>query len=57
MIDLLLVLILLALLLPMLGVWVVAGTLGLIIKIVFVLIIVSMLLNFLAARSGRGGWW
>lgn len=50
MIDLILVILLLVLIAPMAGLYVVAGTLALIIKIVFVIILVGLVSNVLLSR-------
>lgn len=57
MINIVLVLLLLALLLPMFGVYVVAGTVGLLLKILFVVLLIGLILNLLPASGTRGRWW
>lgn len=57
MINIILVMLLLALLLPMFGVYVVAGTVGLLLKILFVVILIGLILNLLPASGTRGRWW
>lgn len=54
MINLLLVILIIALLAPALGLYVVAGTLGLILKILLVIIIVGLLVNVL---GGNRNFW
>lgn len=57
MINIILVILLLALLLPMFGVYVVAGTVGLLLKILFVVLLIGLILNLLPASGTRGRWW
>lgn len=57
MINIVLVLLLLALLLPMFGVYVVAGTVGLLLKILFVVLLVGLIVNLLPVSGSRGRWW
>ncbi len=57
MINIILVMLLLALLLPMFGVYVVAGTVGLLLKILFVVLLIGLILNLLPASGTRGRWW
>lgn len=54
MINLLMVILIIALLAPALGLYVVAGTLGLILKIVLVVIIVGLIVNLL--QGNRNFW-
>lgn len=57
MINIILVMLLLALLLPMFGVYVVAGTVGLLLKILFIVLLIGLILNLLPASGTRGRWW
>lgn len=59
MINILLVILILALLAPALGLYVVAGTVGLIIKILLIVFVISLVLNLVNGYGPNGGnrWW
>lgn len=57
MINLLLVILIIALLAPALGLYVVAGTLGLILKVLLVVIIVGLVLNLVNGYGPGNRWW
>lgn len=57
MINILLLILILFLLLPAFGVYVVAGTVGLILKIILVVLLVGLIVNLLPVAGGRGRWW
>lgn len=57
MINVILLLLVIFLLLPALGIYAVAGTLGLLIKILLVLLIVGLVVNLLPASGSRGRFW
>lgn len=57
MLSIVLFILILILLAPALGIYVVAGTLGLVLKILLVLLIVGLIINLLPASGTRGRWW
>lgn len=57
MINLLLVILIIALLAPALGLYVVAGTFGLILKIILVVVIVGLVLNLINGYGPGNRWW
>lgn len=57
MLNLLLVVLIILLLAPALGLYVVAGTLGLILKIILIVLLVSLVLNLVSGYRGTGRWW
>lgn len=57
MINIIFIILLIVLLAPLTGVYLVAGTLGLILKILFIVLLVGLIVNLLPASGARGRWW